>query len=135
QKRSAAFLQRVLHDGSDQQLLRDLAIADLVRMRGGKIGGAPLDQHGLQIQRSHLRAGTTARVDRFRTGHDSGGQDEIFARRCDRGQTVVLAFDRIEVARDLLANVDVVEAYERRGVYKSRLASLEVQQRPLLRAA
>ena len=134
EERRAAFLQRVLDHRGVEELDGDVAVAELVRTGGGEIGVASLDEHRLQIERAHLRAGAAAGVDRFRAGHDAGAEDEVLAGGRDRREAVVLSFDT-EIRRDLRAEVDVVEADERRGIDELRLVPFEVQQRPLRRFA
>ncbi len=127
---AAHCLEGVLDDRRVEQLLRDGAVVALVGLRGLEVARLPLDHDRLQLQRSHLRARSAARVTGLRPAHDGARQDEVLAGARDVDHREIARPRAAEVVRDPLANVDVVQAHIRRGVEERDLAVLHVQQRP-----
>ncbi len=118
EKRRAGHRQGVLHHRGGQQLLRDHAVVRLVWLRGGKLARLRDRDDALQVERAHLRARAAARVDGFRTGHDAAGQHAVLAGAGDVHHRQVARPLAAGVARDRVAQVDVVQARVRRAVFE-----------------
>ena len=101
-----------------------------MRVEGGEIGAAALDQNTLEAQRSHFRPRAAACVDSFRSGHDAGAEHQILAGGGDGGQAEIASLLTAEIVFDGGAQLEVVHSHPGGGVDEVDLPFVELEQGP-----